>query len=153
MRLAPLFLVALILTGCTATSSSSGPTVGVDLRTPAGAERGTAWQGNRSVVSERVEAVARTADEWQALWAKVGVPAPESLPDSRMAVALFLGTRATGGHAVSLAPPTDRGTSVMVPYRETVPGPNDSVDQQPTSPFAIRLIDRTPQPVRFVLAP
>jgi len=152
MRLAPILFLALALAGC-AGAGATGPAAGIGLRSQGGAEPGTAWQGDHSAVAERLEVVARSADDWRGLWARVGVAPPESLPDGRMAIALFLGARATGGYDISLAPATATASGTVVPYREAVPGPGDAVDQQPTSPFAIRLVDSTPPPVTFRLAP
>ena len=154
MRLIPpaLPVLLLLLAGCAGAPSTGGGTGGANLRPQPGVERGTAWQGDTSTVAERLETVARTPEEWRALWAKAGVAAPESLSGDQMAVAIFLGARASGGHAVILEAPAAAGSGVVVPYRETVPGPNDPVDQTPTAPFAIRLVDAKPGAVSFVLA-
>lgn len=148
--LAPPTLLLLLLTACTGTPT--GDAGGVNLRTPAGAERGTAWQGDISAVTERWETVARTSDEWRSLWSKVGLPAPDSLSGDRMGVAIFLGARTSGGYAVSLEAPEASGPGLVVPYRETVPGPNDPVGQTPTAPFAIRVVEARPGAVSFALA-
>ncbi len=151
----PLFLsivaMALLTLGGCAGRDHAGTDAG--LHPQGGSETGTAWQGDRSTATERSEQTARTAEEWDRLWAQAGVAAPAALPDGLMAVGLFLGPRTGTGYAVSLDPATGAGEAVVVPYHETVPGPDDPVTDQATSPFAIRLIKAQPQPVRFVLAP
>jgi hypothetical protein len=147
--LVPLLLLA--LGGCAGTDRNTGAGVGIGLRPQADAEPGTAWQGDLSTATERSETTARTAEDWTRLWSQAGIPAPASLPDDRMAVAIFLGPRVGAGYAVSLDPATVADGTVVVPYHESVPGPDDPVTTQPTSPFAIRLIEAGPQPVRFVL--
>ena len=130
-----------------------GMGTGVGLRPQAGAETDTAWQGDRSNAPERTELTARTPEEWDRLWARAGVPAPIPLPGDQIAVALFLGPRTGGGYAVSLDPAILKDGAMVVPYHESVPGPDDSAAPPTPSPFAIRLIDAQAQSVTFVLAP
>ena len=148
-------LIALALGGCAGTAGDAAlvATPGVHLRTAPGADVDTGWQGDRSTVRERLELVARTAEEWQRLWDKVGLPVPTSLPRDRMAAALFLGVRATSGHAVTLDAASPKAAETLIPYREAVPGPDDPIEQTPTAPFAIRLIELRPGPVSFALTP
>ena len=127
--------------------------MGAGLRPQVGAETDTAWQGDRSTVTERTELTARTSEDWNRLWARAGVPAPISFPDDQIAVALFLGPRTGGGYAVSLDPAILKNGAAVVPYHESVPGPDDSATPPTPSPFAIRLIDAQAQSVTFVLAP
>jgi hypothetical protein len=151
-----LSMLLLALGGCTGapgTNPDTNPGTDPGLRPQADAEPGTAWQGDRSTTTGRTELTARTGEDWTRLWVQAGIPAPVSLPDDRMAVALFLGPRTGAGYAVSLDPATVQDGTVVVPYHESVPGPDDPGGAQPTSPFAVRLIAAGPQPVRFVLAP
>jgi hypothetical protein len=103
---------------------------------------GGVWQGQRSQAAERAYVVARTPQEWEELWARVGAPAPGSLPADRMAVALFLGTRDTAGFGVSIDSARQKGDEIVIGYREQVPGPTQTVAQVQTSPYAIRLLPR-----------
>lgn len=150
MRLTSLApLAVLVLAACAGSPGGEGAG-GVNLRAQPGAS--SAWQGDLSAASERLETVARTSEEWRALWAKAGTPAPDSLPGGSMAVAIFLGPRAGGGHAVFLEAPVASDSGIAIPYRETVPGPADPVGPNPTAPFAIRIVDAKPGPVSFMLA-
>ncbi|MDQ2105004.1 protease complex subunit PrcB family protein [Azospirillum isscasi] len=107
---------------------------------PADAGPGTYWQGDRSQAFERAYVVARGPQDWADLWARVGEAAPSPLPGDRMAVAVFLGPRDTGGYGVSIDSARASGGDVIVGYRERVPGPAQAVAQMQTSPYAVRLI-------------
>ncbi|MEI6984526.1 MAG: protease complex subunit PrcB family protein [Rhodospirillaceae bacterium] len=152
-RMVPFSRVVLILV----LGACAGPSATIDgainLRTPSGADSGTTWQGDRSAATERAELVARTAMEWRQIWSTVGMPAPQPLPDDYMAVAIFLGTRTTGGYAVILGPAIKRDGGISIPYHEDVPGPNDPVASSPASPFGIRLVPAVSSSVAFHLAP
>ena len=107
---------------------------------PADADPGTYWQGDRSQAYERAYVVARNPQDWSDLWARVGEAAPLPLPGDRMAVAVFLGPRDTGGYGVSINSARASGGDIVVGYRERVPGPAQAVTQMQTSPYAVRLI-------------
>lgn len=107
---------------------------------PADADPGTYWHGDRSQAYERAYVVARNPQDWSDLWARVGEAAPGSLPGDRMAVAVFLGPRDTGGYGVSIDSARASGGDIVVGYRERVPGPAQAVIQMQTSPYAVRLI-------------
>lgn len=107
---------------------------------PTDADPGTYWQGDRSQSYERAYVVARNPQDWTDLWARVGEEAPVPLPGDRMAVAVFLGPRDTGGYGVSIDSARASGGDIVVGYRERVPGPAMAVTQMQTSPYAVRLI-------------
>lgn len=139
-----LFAALLLLAACQGGDRSDGNLL------PAEAEAGTVWQGDRSAAAERAYVVARDAAEWTALWARVGEPAPAGLPGGRMAVAVFLGPRDTGGYGVAIDRVQQAGGDLVVGYRETVPGPAQAVAQSRTSPYAIRLLPGTAGTPKFV---
>ena len=146
LRLIPLVLVpTLLLAGC-----QSGTDRAEGNLLPAQAEAGTVWQGNHSSAAERAYVVARDGDEWTSLWARVGEPAPTSLPGGRMAVAVFLGPRDTAGYGVTIDSVQQSGADLVVGYRETVPGPAQAVAQSRTSPYAIRLLPSAAGTPKFV---
>lgn len=140
-----LLLGALSLTAC----QTSGSDRGADLVVPADAPAGTYWRGDRSLAAERAQIVARTAQEWSDLWARVGEAAPVSLPGDRMAAAVFLGPRDSAGFGVVIdgAQTTDDG--LRVSYHERVPGPTEAVALTQTNPYAIRLLPRVDGKVLF----
>ncbi|MCG5242421.1 protease complex subunit PrcB family protein [Azospirillum doebereinerae] len=116
---------------------------------PAVAASGTAWQGDRSLAAERAYVTASNAQEWTELWARVGEPAPASLPSDRMAVAVFLGPRDTAGYTVSIDRAQTAGGELQVGFHERVPGPAQAVALSQTSPYAIRLLPRVEAKATF----
>jgi len=115
------------------------------------------WAGEISLATRPTFIVARTAAEWQALWDLVGQPVPGALPEDLMAMAVFIGTRTTGGYAVHVTDvrlerrPGIRDR-VLVEYREVEPGRDARTAQILTSPYAIVLVPRTSSNVRFARA-
>ena len=116
---------------------------------PGDATPGTYWQGDRSLAAERAYVVARNAQEWTDLWARVGDPAPAGLPGDRIAVAVFLGPRDTAGYAVAIDRAQMAGGDLQVGFRERVPGPAQTVASSQTSPYAIRLLPRVEGTPKF----
>ncbi|HYD69715.1 protease complex subunit PrcB family protein [Azospirillum sp.] len=117
---------------------------------PADATPGAYWNGDHSEAFERAYVTARTPQEWQELWARVGQPAPSSLPGDRMAVAVFMGPKDTAGYAVLIQSAAERDGATVVSYREQVPGPAQAVALVRTSPYAVRLVPRGAGDVKYV---
>ena len=114
LRLIPLlFTPALLLTACQGGNDRADGNL-----LPAQAEAGTGWQGDHSSAAERAYVVARDAGEWSALWARVGEPAPSSLPGGRMAVAVFLGPRDTAGYGVAIDSVQHRAHELLMDAQE-----------------------------------
>ncbi|WP_247886751.1 protease complex subunit PrcB family protein [Azospirillum sp. SYSU D00513] len=130
-----LLLGAALALGACQTSGDGQPVSGNLL--PADGE---SWQGATSKAVERAQLLARTPEEWEELWARVGEPAPHPLPAGRMAAALFLGTRDTAGFSVAIDSAVRKGEDLVIGYHEQVPGPAQAVAQMQTSPYAIRLL-------------
>ncbi|MFM2044526.1 MAG: hypothetical protein RLY86_3102 [Pseudomonadota bacterium] len=165
IRIAPVAALAVaalpLLSGCGGAAAflAGEPTSGVSLPPHAGAAaglvgRGT-WTGQVSLAARPTFLVARTAEEWGALWDLVGQPAPGQLPDDLMALAIFMGTRSTGGFEVQIIDVRlDRRSGerdrLLVEYRERSPDPDDrSTIQMLTSPYTIVLVDRTDAIARY----
>ena len=126
------------------------------LITPPGAEAGSAWRSDMSRQLERQEMVARTSAEWGELWRRSGHAAPRSLPGDRMAVAVFLGSRVSGGYAIAIDPTKtrqDENGALLVGYHEQVPGPEAVVAQGQTAPFTVVLLPLESRSVRFARLP
>lgn len=161
---APLGLVAgcaLALASCDAASGwlsgESGP-ASLDRTTQAAAVSGIAgtseWSGTTAKAERATFLVARGEAEWTSMWALAGQEPPAPLPDNLMAFAVFAGIRNSGGYAVrieqvSLEQPFGRRASMLVIYRETAPQPGEMATMALTSPWTIRLVERTDLPVRF----
>lgn len=108
-------------------------------------------RGARSDVNAFRTAVARTAAEWQALWATLGQR--QNMPnvnfDTTMIVAVFLGVRPTPGYAVDIVDARREGTMLIVEYVEREP-PTDSIQADViTTPFAVAGVPVTADSVRF----
>ena len=107
------------------------------------------WSGLQAKATVQETVVARTEDEWQALWNRVQQKAPAQLPDGKMAVAILLGERQTAGYGVEIVS-VDRTQrlgqidTLTVAYREFAPNVKDAAADTVTSPWAIQLTDTWP---------
>jgi hypothetical protein len=109
-------------------------------------------RGGQSGIEEAREAVARSAAEWTALWSahSGGRPRPAVDFTKSMVVAVFAGTRPTGGHSVDITKIARDGGALVVTWRERTPGADEIVTQVITMPYHIVSIDRAAAEVRFV---
>ncbi|MFA6315900.1 MAG: protease complex subunit PrcB family protein [Elusimicrobiota bacterium] len=107
------------------------------------------WKGQHCGQARPSSRVVRTAEEWQALWAEIGRPAPADLGE-RFAAAVFLGSRPTGGFGVRFHDPIQEGGRVKVRFETLVP--KGFVTQAFTEPYAVRLYPKTGLPVDLLEA-
>lgn len=112
------------------------------------------WLGETSRAQAQSFLVARTEDEWAALWDLAGRPAPGKLPDGLMALGIFLGTRTSTGYSVDvirLRAERDMGQRdrMVVEFREKSPAEGQITAQMLTSPYAIIMVDRSDANVRY----
>jgi hypothetical protein len=107
-----------------------------------------------SGVEQARQVVARTAEEWKVLWKEhaPGRPMPAVDFAKSMVVGVFLGSRSTSGHGVTITGVEKDGATVTVAYREERPGPRDIVAQVITFPHHLVRVDRTGGEVKFVRA-
>lgn len=76
------------------------------------------WTALDSANPATEHVVARTAEEWQALWLKVGEPAPPADMSAHFAVAVFLGDKRAGDYRFTWRYATSGGRkAVNVLYR------------------------------------
>jgi hypothetical protein len=97
------------------------------------------------------QAVARTADEWAALW-KLHAgdkPAPKVDLATRMVVAVFLGSRMSGGFAAEITGTRRSGQALIVEWRERKPEAGMITAQVITSPAHIATIPKAAGEIRF----
>jgi VWFA-related protein len=108
-------------------------------------------RGPRSGVEAYKEVVARTDEEWQALWASLPVrqAAPRVSFANTMVTAVFLGSRPTSGYGVEIVSTRLEGDTLVVGYTERRP-PESSVNAQVlTTPYAVAGVPMHAGPVRF----
>mgnify|MGYP001828945318 CR=1 FL=1 len=107
------------------------------------------WFGAQSVGQLDVQITARDQRGWEILWQLVGEPPPGDLPADSMALAVFLGSRPSGGYTVAFDRVVRQDGVVIAGYRETTPPPDALVSQALTAPYAIRLVQADTAPVQF----
>ena len=101
--------------------------------------------GDRSQIMSAREAVARSTEEWEALW-RTHLPArqPAVVDFSKeMVIAVFLGSRPTAGYGVAIVGAAAEGNVLRVRYRVTSP-PVDAITAQViTHPYQIVAIPKS----------
>ena len=108
------------------------------------------WNGNYGGSDETSEMAIMTPGEWERLLAWIEEEPPVSLrfDDSKdMAVAIFLGTRLTGGYRIVLLSVKEEAGVYVVNYIESEPG--GLVTQALTTPYMITLLPKTDMKVTF----
>jgi hypothetical protein len=116
----------------------------------------TVDRGGQSRVDAPRQVVARTAAEWSALWRRhaAGRPAPPVDLSKEMVVAVFLGSRNTGGYAVDVVSVGREASGVvMVRYRERTPPRGAVTAQVITAPYVIIAIPQTADEISFERVP
>jgi hypothetical protein len=104
-----------------------------------------------SSIDRAEQAVARTPDEWQALWRRhaPGRPAPTLDFNRDMVVAVFLGSRPSGGYAAEITSTAIENGVLVVRWRESAPAPGQMAAQVVTAPSHIATVPRHAGQVRF----
>lgn len=92
----------------------------------------------------------RTVQDWQRFQNDTGLSWAVNIDFGRdMVVAVFLGTRNTGGHQVKIEEIRLEPTHTEVVYNEVRPNPTGAVTQMLTNPYVIAVIAQSPTPVVF----
>ena len=104
-----------------------------------------------SGVDRAEQVVVRTDAEWQTLWRR---HAPGRTPPTvdfaqRMVVAVFLGSRPSGGYQAEITGVQTDGSTLVVQWRERRPAPGQVAAQVMTAPAHIVTLPRHPGEVRF----
>ncbi len=128
----------------------SSNVIGVDAGQPDAMIR-TIAKGAQSNVDAPRQAVARTPAEWTALWRthEYDKPAPAVDFSREMVVAVFMGSRPTGGYSVEIVSATESGGSLVVSYREQSPPRGALTTQVLTAPFHMAAVPKFTGDVRF----
>jgi hypothetical protein len=97
------------------------------------------------------QVVARTSDEFQLLWQRhaPGRPAPAVDFAKSMVVAVFLGSRPSGGYQAEITEISTEGNVMVVQWAERRPGPGQLAAQVMTSPSHLVTVSRHQGEVRF----
>jgi len=118
-----------------ATEIAMKPTIPVTFR--------SVGKGYRSGVRAPLQVVARSQNEWTALWREHASGDSSSRPppaidfEKEVVVALFLGERPTGGYDVQISRAEQTNDGLIIYYREKDPPPGGMVIQALTQPFHI----------------
>jgi len=107
------------------------------------------WSGDFAAGNEGTHTI-EDPRIWAALWRSLSTsPAPAVDFARSRVVAVFLGPRPTGGYAVEFMDIAHTPRRVVVKWRERAPEPGQSPPDGATSPYALKVIPRGDQPVRF----
>lgn len=111
-------------------------------------------RGAQSSIDSYREVVARTPEEFAALWSAAGLTgAPPNVNfTTTMLVGVFLGSRPTAGYGVDIVAVERAGDVLDVQYREQAPAPDTMRAQVLTFPFHVVGVPRHEGAVRFVKA-
>ena len=115
-------------------------------------------RGSDSRIESARNVAVRSAAEWTALWEEhaAGTPAPKVDFTLDMVVGVFLGTRPTGGYAVTITTVETQDADLVVTYLEAQPKPGAMLTQALTAPVHLVRVPQhnlTKGNVRFVKAP
>ena len=104
-----------------------------------------------SQIDEPMQATARTPAEWTALWRKHAGDAAMPKVDfaSRTVVAVFMGTKMSGGYGVEITGTRQEKGATIVEYRERRPDRTQIVAQVLTSPAHIAAIPKVTGDIKF----
>lgn len=108
-------------------------------------------RGDQSSIDEPRQVIARTAEEWTALWRR---HAPDRRPphvdfDKEMVVGLFLGGRPTAGYSIELVGTAQDQGALVVRYREGSPPPGLLTAQVLTFAYTLVALPKHAGEVRF----
>jgi hypothetical protein len=108
------------------------------------------WQGAAGGREEAATLVIKDQRAWIDLWAEMRREPPQpALDDKHIAVAVFSGTKSTGGHAVSIRSSRVESGHLLVEYVETGPARGQMVTQILTHPWAVAILPASTLPVVF----
>ncbi|MBI4668925.1 MAG: protease complex subunit PrcB family protein [Elusimicrobia bacterium] len=108
------------------------------------------WKEMMGGPEEPGQMVMRDSETWKNLWSKFGVEkAPAVDFEKQMAVAVFLGMKATGGFALEITKIEKKKKKLIIWLKETKPSSGAFVIQAFTSPYHIKIINRCDLPVEF----
>ena len=104
-----------------------------------------------SQVEDAMQVAARTPEEWSALWKKHAGDAALPKVDfgSRTVVAVFMGTKSSGGYGVEITGTRQEKGVTVVEYRERRPKAGQVAAMVITTPAHIAVIPKVTGEIRF----
>lgn len=94
--------------------------------------------------------VIRDSESWKNLWARLKEGEPPAVDfDKNIAVAAFLGMKPTGGYSLQMTKVEKSKSKWVIRVQQSKPPKGAFTIQAFTSPYHIKLIDRTDLPVEF----
>jgi hypothetical protein len=104
-----------------------------------------------SGIDRAEQAVARSPSEWEALWRRhaPGRTAPAVDFSRNMVVAVFLGSRPSGGYAAQITSTRLENNVLVVSWAERAPAPGQMAAQVMTAPSHIATVPQHSGQVRF----
>jgi hypothetical protein len=111
----------------------------------------TVAEGQESNIDDARQAVVNSEQEWKALWKihAADKPLPAIDFSTTSVIAVFLGSRPTGGYRVAVTAVDQQGDTIVVSWRETRPPAGLIVTQVLTFPYHIVSIAKTTAAVKF----
>ncbi len=108
-------------------------------------------RGTMSQMTRPAHVVVRDEFGWKALWrAHAGEdPSPPVDFSTRMVVAVFMGTKPTGGYSIEVTSARRETGTIVVSYTEKTPAAGAMLAQVLTAPFHIVTLPLDATPVRF----
>lgn len=98
-------------------------------------------KGQQSQVTIPGHRLVRTGSEWKKLWKELGKPAPKQDFKKEFAVAVFAGTRPTGGFAIVVDEPKEEGGALVVRY--AILKPKGMATMALTSPYVVKVFPKS----------
>jgi len=115
----------------------------------------TLSKGDNSGIENAATEVFSTRAAFEGFWGEAG--SSSSLPlspplevfDTRMVIAVFMGSQSTGGYGVEITSVDQKKDGLVVNYKTSAPAPGDMVTQAFTQPYHIISVPITGVNVRF----
>lgn len=106
-------------------------------------------QGTHARIATASVITATDTAGWNALWEQLGHAPPDGgLPPGKMAVAVTIGQKSTGGYSVNIRDAQERSDHIIVHYQVHSPSLTAMVSQVITTPYAVALVNKSAKPVK-----
>jgi uncharacterized protein (TIGR03067 family) len=118
---------------------------------------GRTWSGSHSGETKPEQIVVRTEKEWALVWKKSQdsrelLTPPKVDFDKEMVLAVFLGSKPSGGHAIAITEVACDKLEMSVQVRTTLPTGNGAVELKETRPYCLVVVQRFDGVISFLRA-